>query len=86
MEHIRLLCLLQILLVTKQIPATQIITCSGGIANPCTFTTELTQPQTSAMICIGDSVRLSATALPNITYAWFVMGHNNRSYRLHILC
>jgi len=54
--------------------ATAEISCSGGTANPCTFTAELTQAQSSAVICVGDSFRLSATALPNITYQWVKNG------------
>jgi len=46
------------------------ISCSGGPNNPCSFTSELTQSQLSAMICVGDSFRLSATPNPNVTYAW----------------
>jgi hypothetical protein len=50
--------------------AMQTIVCTGGIPNPCAFTVELTQSQNSAMICTGDSIRLSATPMPNITYSW----------------
>ncbi len=46
------------------------IVCSGGTVNPCNFIAELTQPLSSALICIGDSFMLSATAYNNITYAW----------------
>ena len=48
----------------------QIITCTGGIVNPCIIVSELTQSQSFAMICEGDSVRLSATQHSNIIYAW----------------
>ncbi len=50
--------------------AVQTIVCAGGVNNPCAFSVELTQSQTSAMICQGDSVRLSATPLSNVSYVW----------------
>jgi len=54
--------------------ATTLISCSGGTNNPCTFTAELTQAQSSAVICEGDSFRLSATPMQNITYQWVLNG------------
>ena len=54
--------------------AMRTIICNGGATNPCSFTAELTQGQQSATICIGDSFRLSATPLPNITYLWIHNG------------
>ena len=54
--------------------AIQTITCTGGANNPCSFTPELTQSQSAAQICYGDSVRLSATPMANITYAWTYNG------------
>ena len=50
--------------------AVQTIVCAGGVNNPCAFSVELTQSQSSAMICQGDSVRLSATPLSNVSYVW----------------
>ncbi len=51
-----------------------IITCSNGNPNPCNFVAELTQPQSSAQICFGDSIRLSTTPLPSATYKWLLNG------------
>ncbi|MCK5855992.1 MAG: T9SS type A sorting domain-containing protein [Bacteroidales bacterium] len=51
-----------------------VISCSGGASNPCNFIAELTQPQSSAIICVGDSFRLSATPNNSVTYAWAYNG------------
>jgi len=48
----------------------QTIVCSGGSPNPCSFTSELTQAQTFALICSSDSIRLSATPYASMNYAW----------------
>ena len=62
-----------------------IITCNGGSPNPCSFTSELTQIQSAATICAGDSFKLSATPNNNVTYAWrhngtIIQGANDSIY------
>ena len=54
--------------------ATAVITCSGGTPNPCNFTAELTNSQSSAIICVGDSFKLGATPDPSLSYQWFFNG------------
>ena len=50
------------------------ITCTGGTDNPCGFNAELTQAKSAEIICVGDSFRLSANSMANITYAWTFNG------------
>ena len=52
----------------------QLIVCDAGNVSPCNFMAELTQSQSSAMICFGDSIRLSATPDTSVTYQWFRTG------------
>jgi hypothetical protein len=54
--------------------AYQTIVCTGGIPNPCSFNVHLTQSQSYATICVGDSVRLSGTPMNNVTYTWLHNG------------